>query len=570
MGRESVKRLTLVCACLLLAISPVRGGARTYYVDQSHPGASDNNPGVSPALPWATIAKAAQTMMAGDSAYVRGGTYEVTRAGGAPTSEPERFLPALNPSHDGAPGAPIVFRAHPGETVIIRYAPSEIKRGPLIGSYRRDYIVWDGFTVIESATNDQEDTGPVVIFGESFDRAEHVTIRNCDVRSTRVTLSVPYENHPSIRIEKADDALIENNTIHGVEGDFLNQAGIQSYFSHNVTIQHNEIYDSYTGIFPKGGPDEVETGFTIRDNLIHDVVVGIRTSFLQNSALYRNLLYSGGNPSNPQLSSSSMGFQFAENLANIDCYNNTLVSFANGAFFPSNDRTETAGNQSGINLRSNIFAQVSFPIYDERNTTAMFTSDYNVFAGMAAFIVGYARRSPDQWLGSGADVHSIAADPQFVGAGTRNYQLRPSSPARRVGIDWGDLNANGSRTDRISAGPYVTGLEVIGPLGKGAPEARLTDPSRPPLLHAYPNPSSSSVTFTVLVEGADSTPASIRIFDLGGHWIADLFNGLIPPGKSSITWPRTNRGGGTVAPGYYEVLGTVGSQRVRERIILLP
>src|SRR5258705_7136049 len=135
MGRESAKRLILVGACILPGISPARGGARTYYVDQSQPGASDSNPGTSLTLPWATIGKAAQTMMAGDSVYVRGGTYLVTRAGGAPTSQPERYLPALNPAHDGAPGAPIVFCVYPREAVFIRYTPTEIKRGPLIGSY---------------------------------------------------------------------------------------------------------------------------------------------------------------------------------------------------------------------------------------------------------------------------------------------------------------------------------------------------------------------------------------------------------------------------------------------------
>ena len=89
-------------------------------------------------------------------------------------------------------------------------------------------------------------------------------------------------------------------------------------------------------------------------------------------------------------------------------------------------------------------------------------------------------------------------------------------------------------------------------------------------LNAFPNPASGPVRFELRVAGTDSRPVRIRIFDLNGHVVADLANSTFPPGVSSITWDRLGTSGNTVAPGYYEVMGTVGPSRVRVRLLLLP
>jgi hypothetical protein len=660
MIRGQSKRLLLLCACLALAVSPAPSTATTYYVDDNDPNASDANPGTSEALPWATIARASQTMVAGDSTYVKGGTYLVTRGGGAPTYSAERYLPALNPAHDGAPGAPIVFRAYPGETVIIQYAPDELKRGPLIGSYRKDYIVWDGFTVVETDQNNQQDTGPVVIFGEIGDPADHVTIRNCDVQGVQATVSPASENHNALRIEQATNALIENNRLHGTRGEFHNHAAIMMYFDSDITVQNNEIYDSYTGIYVKGGNN---TGVILRRNLIHGTNIGIRTSYTLSSVAYQNIIYDGTSFGGAYGSEPTKGFELAESITDIDCYNNTVVNVDRGVNFPFYQ------GQSGVDLRSNIFSSVTYPIYDEAGTTGMFTSDYSVFNAFTAFNIGYVDQTASQWLATGLDVNSIVADPQFVNPAARDFHLDPLSSARNAGIDWGDLNADGSTTDRINAGAYLTGQEAIGlggapcetppyppqqflaaadsqgiglswlpptdalatairiyrgtgtsgpltilanrstavtsyrdstalggtayryaaawanPCGTG-PSAVFSVPvsllgtrllagasagaSLQPSVHAFPNPSTGAIQLTIRIPGADSQLVRLRLFDLEGHSIADLYDGLLPSGENRIGWARTSRTGGRVAAGTYEAVGTVGSSRVRERIVLLP
>jgi flagellar hook assembly protein FlgD len=57
---------------------------------------------------------------------------------------------------------------------------------------------------------------------------------------------------------------------------------------------------------------------------------------------------------------------------------------------------------------------------------------------------------------------------------------------------------------------------------------------------------------------------------MSGRWLATIADGSYPPGSSVVTWDRTGRNGQRLAPGYYEILGTIGSIRVRDRLVLVP
>ena len=89
-------------------------------------------------------------------------------------------------------------------------------------------------------------------------------------------------------------------------------------------------------------------------------------------------------------------------------------------------------------------------------------------------------------------------------------------------------------------------------------------------IHAYPNPSSGPITIVVDVVAGAPMPAYLRLFDLNGHWVATLVDGMFPPGQTEVPWNRIGRDGRMVGAGYYEILGTVGINRVRDRIVLLP
>jgi hypothetical protein len=116
--------------------------------------------------------------------------------------------------------------------------------------------------------------------------------------------------------------------------------------------------------------------------------------------------------------------------------------------------------------------------------------------------------------------------------------------------------------------------------GPTSPTRTVTLPGAPPppppgasesaTLHAFPNPSSGSVTFSIRVPGSTNQDARVRLFDMSGRWVATIVERSLAPGEHAIAWSRTGRDGRPLAPGYYEAIGSVGGTRVRERIVLVP
>lgn len=128
------------------------------------------------------------------------------------------------------------------------------------------------------------------------------------------------------------------------------------------------------------------------------------------------------------------------------------------------------------------------------------------------------------------------------------------------------------------AGPDIQGVSCEGPSATAGP---VTTPGSPggggtvgtaaaPTIHAYPNPSSGSVNVSIDVAGPRTQSVRLRLFDMAGRWIATIAEADYAPGPHVVSWSRTGRNGERVAPGYYEILGTIGGTRVRERLILVP
>lgn len=88
----------LLASTLLFCTAAVQ--AATYYVS---PSGSDSNAGTSTGAPFKTIQKAASIMVAGDTCYIRAGTYRET----------------VTPANNGTASAPITFAPYSGEKPII-------------------------------------------------------------------------------------------------------------------------------------------------------------------------------------------------------------------------------------------------------------------------------------------------------------------------------------------------------------------------------------------------------------------------------------------------------------------
>jgi parallel beta-helix repeat protein len=178
-----------------------------YYVSLT---GDDNNPGTE-SKPWRTIQKAANTLVAGDTVYIKTGVYT------------ER----VEPQNSGNAGNNIVYTAYPGATVTI-----------------------DGTNVVVT-----EWMGLFSIIGKQYIRVSGLRVINVG----------PNPHNPGILVENSAHIIIENNYIR-----HTSDSGIAVWSSQDVIIDHNEVtdanYNGYNEAISVGGSN----GFEVKNNLVHD------------------------------------------------------------------------------------------------------------------------------------------------------------------------------------------------------------------------------------------------------------------------------------------------------------
>ena len=291
--------------------------------------------------PWGSLRKAVQEARAGDTVLVSSGTYHTTSGGGT------RNLPMYNPTNSGVSGSPITFRAV-GEVILTASSPAS---GPIIGTYGKQYIIWDGFTLNEAQIPTRSDTGPVVVW-----ESNNIEIRN--LRINGITSSWD-DNHNAIRLEHSDYVLVSGTYITGTRNvrNNRNGASIMTYYANNITIEGNTFDNLGAGIFIKG----VNAGpYVIRNNYFSNVDVdaisfgGIGTASGSFGAeVYNNVIID-----------SNIGFTFigydAYSPANVNIHNNTIVRVNNGIFF----KPSTTGYRN-ITINRNVFSDSSIAINGE-------------------------------------------------------------------------------------------------------------------------------------------------------------------------------------------------------------
>lgn len=173
--------MQLVTLTLLLGVvfvTPLVYGD-IYYVA---PGGSDANPGTE-SQPWLTIQHAAETVVAGDTVYIKAGTYREH----------------IELQNSGSPGHYIVYTAYPGDVITIDG-----------GGF--DLPDWESglFTV--------EDVSYIRISG------------------LRIINAGPNDNNAGIYVDNTHHIIIENNTTYNTTS-----SGIGVWNSHNILIDGNEV-----------------------------------------------------------------------------------------------------------------------------------------------------------------------------------------------------------------------------------------------------------------------------------------------------------------------------------------
>jgi hypothetical protein len=136
-----------------------------YIVDRNHPAASDTNAGTAD-QPWLTIQYAAETAVAGDTVYIKNGTYnEIVRS-----------------TRSGSASGYIVFSAYPGHSPAIDGTGVTESQNGIIVSH--DYIKLVGLEVRNWGEN-----------GIWVEAAAHLEISDCEVHEVSYGVGVADGTH---------------------------------------------------------------------------------------------------------------------------------------------------------------------------------------------------------------------------------------------------------------------------------------------------------------------------------------------------------------------------------------
>lgn len=433
----------------------------------------------SAATPWRTIGRAAwgstnrdarvspEAAQAGDTVIVAAGTYS-----GTGTNSRNEIL--YYQENSGSPGNPIVFLA--SGTVIL----TQTGRGAMIGAYQRNYITWDGFTIDEANALSTTDTGPTVIDG-----CTGCVLQNLDLTGNG-TDGDRMDNHTGIRLESSTNITVRNNRIRNVYTGHNpnNGACIQTYQTEGILIEHNDLSRCGSGIFLKGGPwsGMATHSSIIRFNYIHEIgedrgggtnghgiIAHAGAPYTAQNPLwvYQNVIRNGLAAAMllwPLTSADPTG-----EPQYVSYVNNTVDRCQTG-FYVQSTLVTSFGNRLWNNLITNSSQHaVAYNDTVSNLTKAHVDFDHNLYFGYNPFLeIGDGTRyTLANWQSThnqdAAAPASLSVDPLFVNSAAGDYHLQGGSPARALGVDILDLNGNGSTTDIIPAGAYITGSEVIGP-----------------------------------------------------------------------------------------------------------
>jgi hypothetical protein len=435
----SLMLILLGIPCYPPAAAPVASadapvGGMIYYVA---PTGNDDNPG-SVAYPWRTIQKAADTLTAGDTVYIRAGVYQ------------EQVVP----QNSGSAGQPITYAAYPGETAIIDGTHVAVPEySGLFNLAGRDYIRVSGLRVIHSdyygivaenssyITIEYNYTYDTYSSGISSWNSNNIIVAGNEVVGA---CTGPWQEH--ISISSTDTFEVRYNHIHDVMPGTDGKEGL----SVKDASSHGKVYSNHVCNLNRVGiyvDAEAEHLFDIDvyQNLVHDIeamgfsLASERGGLLENIRLYNNIAYN--NLVGLWLSACCIA---THPFKDITIINNT---------FAYNGRNGWGGGigienmqVQNVVIRNNICSQ---NIYSQMATDPSIlpelTVDHNLTDG---------DRDPEfEFYGVG---DLVDVSPSFVNPLMGNYHLQAGSPA----IDHGSAVAAPGTDFDGQARPYGTGYDI--------------------------------------------------------------------------------------------------------------
>ncbi|MBL8062693.1 MAG: right-handed parallel beta-helix repeat-containing protein [Anaerolineales bacterium] len=272
----------------IIFLSPTPDITNAYFVS---PSGDDTNPGTE-TQPWRTIQKAADTLTAGETVYIRGGVYEES----------------VYISNSGTQEQPIRFLAYPGEIPIIDGSNYELPNaywGALLG-IPGDYIQVTGLEVRYS-------NWIGVSLAGHHNRASNMNVHHN--RETGVLVSGDYGIFENGRVWQNANRN-ENNPGSSDWASGLSAARHPT----NVILYGNSVYNNWG----EGLSTFEANGTIIEANIVYDNWAGnIYVSDSVNVVVQRNLVYESDNDIN---SSGSVGIMLGDETYNPPSSNVTVIN----------------------------------------------------------------------------------------------------------------------------------------------------------------------------------------------------------------------------------------------------
>jgi len=554
---------------LQYAVNEVVVTGSVYYVEK---GGSNSWDG-SLEHPWQTIQKAADTMVAGDTVYIKEGVY-TERVTTQQSGSPEKF---------------IAYMAYPGHKPVIDAGGT----GTAFSIIGKSYIKIDGLEIknaggwgilVEDSTNIEirnvkvsysnleniqvrGDSSQIIIencetsYSQPYSgidiyqyggRPHHVTVKNCIAHHN--------QQFAGIASEQADNLIIDSNIC------YADKLGIDIGSGDKNIIRNNTTYDCETGIALSSNEDsEVYDNiiYNIENEAIYSYCFSVNAEAHARNKWYRNIVYGSGfgiyeskwdREGNEGVSSDH---QFYNNLfydigihgtyrvpfyfqgsTGIKFYNNTIYMNAN---YDAVQFLEGAINSKIENNIISISGNKSAIVMDSSSGTGV-VIDYNCYHNRVGTVTG-----PGE--------HSIVKNPKFVDVAGYDFHLQNTSPC----IDAGDpapgagfdLDGRQSPQDGNGDGNAIVDMGAYEYPGPQLPTQVIDETA----VRNRPNPFRAGKEET-LIEYNLKQPSNvtIKIYDLLGQEVWRKSYKVGENGgreENSVPWDGRNLSGEVVGNGGY-------------------
>jgi hypothetical protein len=391
-----MKRLILLMIMLIgLITDPL--SATIYYVATT---GSDSNPG-SAGSPWRTMQKAANTMIAGDTAIVRDGTY----------TEGQIVFDT-----NGTVNARITLQAENRHQAILATTSGCNPSLNLLA----DYIAIDGLRLTVSPSNVKCGTFTASNYhvqlwppsGARISVSTATAAKGGWVKNLKIDNSNGHKIG-SIRVSQ-DDAIVEDNEVHGE---------VMTIDTNNVIFRNNIISSATFGINAKGGARNTQA----YNNVVHIVGGSFATGIMAggcscdtcfwdnaahvevyNMAVYNNVIIND----NGSTKNTGVWFRSASNSA---AFNNVIINVKPFTFSRSCASTPPSNANPKLvnNLALAIAGGTSYSMGSVTDFSGTLTLDYNGIRG---------------YSNTHLQAHPISGDPLFVNNAS-DWHLQAVSPA---------------------------------------------------------------------------------------------------------------------------------------------